>query len=125
MTRDEIKAVLSKMHFTEILEFAELGLQVTLDDSEDDDLAENLGTDFTADPDPVDHEPVDIVKLRDAVKAVVRDWYRQKSWLTHPDHGGSAQAQSLVTQCRDEFLEMVDRMDFPSPLTPSQQTYAS
>jgi plasmid maintenance system antidote protein VapI len=55
---------------------------------------------------------VDIVKLRDSLKDVVKSWYRQKSRQNHPDHGGSTQAQAIVNQCKKEFLEMIGRLDF-------------
>jgi plasmid maintenance system antidote protein VapI len=55
---------------------------------------------------------VDIVKLRDDLRKLVKTWFREKSRKNHPDRGGSNQAQAIVNECNKEFLEMIGRLDF-------------
>jgi transcriptional regulator with XRE-family HTH domain len=55
---------------------------------------------------------VDVVKLRDSLKGIVKSWYREKSRQYHPDHGGSTKAQAILNECKKDFLARISRLDF-------------
>lgn len=113
MTTDELKAELIGLDWDELVElFADSLAEVNHRDPDPD-----LGLDDDDLHEPVD---VDIVKLRDTLRAMVGHWYREQSRKTHPDHGGSTQAQAVINECREAFLEIIGRLDFPSSLPPSQ-----
>jgi plasmid maintenance system antidote protein VapI len=55
---------------------------------------------------------VDILRLRVSLKDMVKSWYRAKSRLHHPDHGGSSEGMALLVDCKEVLLERIDRLDF-------------